>query len=131
MVVFLKNKSNGKIKKGILGFSWTTFFFGLLVPLFRKDFKMFLPFFFLYMAGLYMMPHSYSYIDGMVSFNILNDLGIYQIFSTAFYCIVNIIGAFFYNKIYTQALINRHYYPMSEETSAILQSKGIHLPHNH
>lgn len=131
MVVFLKNKNNGKIKKGIVGFSWTTFFFGLFVPLLRRDFKIFLPFFFLYMAILYMMPYTYSDIDGIFSFRIEDNIGIYQQFSTAFYFIVNILGAFFYNKFYTQNLIYRRYYPMSEETEVILNSNGIFLPHDY
>lgn len=33
---------HGAIKKVKAGFSWTTFFFGVLVPLFRGDFKWFL-----------------------------------------------------------------------------------------
>lgn len=38
MLVNLKN-SAGVVKVAALGFSWKTFFFGPLVPLFRGDFK--------------------------------------------------------------------------------------------
>lgn len=37
-MAMLKN-SNGVIKKCKVGFSWTVFFFGILVPLFRGDIK--------------------------------------------------------------------------------------------
>lgn len=39
MIISLKNTSNGLVKDVNLGFSWTTFFFGAFVPLFRSDFK--------------------------------------------------------------------------------------------
>ncbi|MGL5955240.1 MAG: HrgC protein [Brevinema sp.] len=130
MVIFLQNKRTGQIKKGILGFSWTTFFFGLFVPLLRGDLKMFIPFFLFYIAGYYIigsyfMPYTYSHIDGIFMFQMMDDFGIYSMFSSFFYFMVNIFGAFFYNKIYTQGLINRGFIPMSEESNVLLASKGI------
>jgi hypothetical protein len=38
-VITLENPETGVIKKAPVGFSWTTFFFGLFVPLFRGDWK--------------------------------------------------------------------------------------------
>ena len=35
--VMMKNESNGLIRKGFFGFSWTYLFFGGLVPLFRGE----------------------------------------------------------------------------------------------
>ena len=35
--VVMKNPQNGMIKKGFYGFSWTYFFFGWFVPLFRGE----------------------------------------------------------------------------------------------
>lgn len=128
MKIFLKHKNKNKVKTSVLGFSWTTFFFGLFVPLFRKDFKMFLPFFLIYMSLFYFAPYNYSMIDGMISFEILDDSGIYSKLSTIFYFMVNILGAFFYNKLYTQGLVNKGFYPISGEGTAILQAYGIKLP---
>ena len=39
MTISLKNPSNGLVKEVKVGFSWTVFFFGIFVPLFRSDFK--------------------------------------------------------------------------------------------
>ena len=36
----LKNPSTGEIKQAPVGFSWTTFFFGMFVPLIRADWLM-------------------------------------------------------------------------------------------
>ncbi len=35
--VVMKNPQNGLLKKGFFGFSWTYFFFGWFVPLFRGE----------------------------------------------------------------------------------------------
>lgn len=36
-VVMMKNDTNGLIKKGLYGYSWTYLFFGWLVPIFRGE----------------------------------------------------------------------------------------------
>ena len=36
-LVMMKNPQNGLLKKGFFGFSWTYFFFGWFVPLFRGE----------------------------------------------------------------------------------------------
>ena len=41
-VVLLKQSTSGLIKKGRVGFSWTTLIFGALVPLVRGDLKWFI-----------------------------------------------------------------------------------------
>lgn len=49
MAIKVRLEKEGQLKNAFVGFSWTTFFFGFWVPLFRgklKDFAYFLCFFF-------------------------------------------------------------------------------------
>lgn len=88
--------SYGKSKKVKLGFSWTTFFFGFLVPLVRGDFKWFIILFLL--DAVFGIPSS-----GIGSF------------------IINIIFSFNYNKYYIQELYKKGYYPIEEHDYAVRQ----------
>ena len=36
-VVMLRHKDSGLLRKGFIGFSWTTLFFGMFPALFRRD----------------------------------------------------------------------------------------------
>lgn len=90
------------IKEGFVGFSWTFFFFGFFVPLFRKDF----------MSAL-----GYFVISCVVSF-----------FTYGTGCFVlNIIVAFAYNKYYTENLIKQGFVPLDEKAEEILKQKGIYF----
>ncbi len=126
MIVYLKDKN--QVKKGFVGFSWTMFFFGGFVPLLRGDFKIFIPIFLVYMGAFMLMPYTFSNIDGMVSLEMIDDFGIYNMLSSVFNFVVNILGAFFYNRIYTQGLIKRGFRPVTDEGIIILQSRGIKIP---
>lgn len=101
ITLVLKNKKNNSIKLGILGFSWTTLFFGGFVPFFRGDWKTFLILLICYI------------------FTLSNSLNVLYSF------VVHILGAFFYNRIYTQYLVNQGYVPMNEEGITLLKIKGI------
>ena len=37
--VRLKHEASGMVEKAVIGFSWTTLFFGIFVPLIRGDWK--------------------------------------------------------------------------------------------
>ena len=89
------------VKEGFVGFSWTTFFFGFLVPLFRKDF--------IASLGLFV-------ISCVVSF-----------FTYGAGCFVlNIIVAFAYNKYYTENLLKEGFLPKDEFNKEILKRNGIY-----
>lgn len=80
-MITLKNKYTGEVKTVKRGFSWTSLFFGILVPLFRGDFKNFL-------IGL-----------AVYSFGSLLTVGIVPVLYYAYMC-------FKYNDIYTKDLTN-------------------------
>lgn len=82
-MIELRNR-NGVVKKAPQGFSWTVFFFGLFVPLFRKDWK-----FFLIMFALNLVIGAITY--GLGAF------------------IVNLIVAIKYNEWYLEGLQNEGY----------------------
>lgn len=92
----MENKSNGMVKEVKAGFSWTTFFFGFFVPLFRGDIK-----WFLIMAAVNI---------GVVV--ILGPLGI----------IPSIVWGFLYNRMYIKELMGKGYSAMSEDDRKIINS---------
>lgn len=92
---------NGIIKEGYVGFSWTSFFFGFFVPLFRKDWIT---------AGvLFLLTIIVGYFTaglGPLLWSILLGFG--------------------YNKYYTKNLIEKEgYLPASDTDSFLLQQHEI------
>lgn len=61
--IVLENQFNGHIKEVPVGFSWTMFFFGFLVPLFRGDIKWFIltAILDLFTFGLYQLIFAFFY----------------------------------------------------------------------
>lgn len=82
--VQMKNDTTGLSKEGFYGYSWTTLFFGPLVPLFRADFLTFLG----YVIIVFIISLMTSGIGGFFTF---------------------IIWSFFYNNFYTKKLLDRGY----------------------
>ncbi|SFB84072.1 hypothetical protein SAMN02745150_01025 [Brevinema andersonii] len=125
ITLILKNKRNNEIKIGILGFSWTTLFFGGFVPLIRGDLKMFLILLILYITINYNTPLIFQN-SHLINFQMLSVIWTSNNSWNLLYgFVVHVLGAFFYNKIYTQHLVNRGYVPMNEEGITLLKIKGI------
>ena len=100
--VLMKHKDTGLIKTGFVGFSWTTFFFGVFPALFRGDFLTFLGFLLIIMfAG--------AFTAGIGSWIIL------------------IAWSFMYNKYYTTKLIEKGYEFCDSEVANANASVAIGL----
>lgn len=100
MRVNLKNPVTNQFKQVKVGFSWTTFFFGLFPALFRGDWKWFFV---------------------MLVVNII--LGVPTMGIGA--GLVGIIFAFFYNKLYINDLLSKGWVPSDESSKSMLLSKGF------
>lgn len=94
MEVMLQHES-GVQKKVKMGFSWTVFFFGMLVPLFRGDLKW---------AAIMFLT---ILIAGSVSYGLGGLL-------------ISFIFAFIYNKMYIKELIEKGYRPPASYESQVL-----------
>ncbi|MFP7492918.1 DUF2628 domain-containing protein [Terribacillus saccharophilus] len=99
MKAVLQN-SGGLSKRVKVGFSWTTFFFGFLTPLFRGDLK-----WAIIIVIIEAVLGSFSF--GLGSF------------------VTGIVFSFIYNKIYIKELIEKGYQPADEESRVLLQEREI------
>jgi hypothetical protein len=92
-------ENNGLRKEVKVGFSWTTFFFGFFVPLFRGDLKWAAIMFF-----------------GTILLGIATGIG---------GAVLGIVMSFVYNKIYIKELIEKGWKPVGEEDRLLLEEKNI------
>ncbi|MBP2629516.1 MAG: hypothetical protein H6Q70_144 [Firmicutes bacterium] len=99
-MITLKNKNTGLVKECPTGYSWTTFFFGVFVPLLRGDLK--------WAAILFFI----SLLIGIPT------LGFGSL-------LVGPVFAYFYNKIFIKAMIEKRYTYADEDTKSYLISNGI------
>jgi hypothetical protein len=97
---FVVLEKNGLRKEVKVGFSWTVFFFGLFVPLFRGDLKWAAIMFF----GTILLGFATLGIGGAV---------------------LGIVMSFVYNKIYIKDLIEKGWNPVGEENRLLLEEKNI------
>jgi hypothetical protein len=82
--VMLRNPTTGLLKTGYVGFSWTTFFFGMFPALFRGDFLTFIGAF------------AVLLILGILTAGIGSGIAMF-------------VWAFLYNRYYTRRLLERGY----------------------
>jgi hypothetical protein len=92
--------SSGMRKEVKLGFSWTTFFFGLFVPLIRGDLK--------WAAIMFVL----SLMVGVPTAGIGS-------------LIVGIVFSAIYNKLYIKELLTKGYEPADEAGREALMGAGI------
>ena len=74
MATTIQLEKNGALKKSYLAFSWTTFFFGFFVPLFRGDAMWFIVMLILNACTLCMAQLILSFLyNGIYTKNLLKD----------------------------------------------------------
>lgn len=136
MSVKIKLEKNGEVINGFTGFSWTTFFFGFWVPLFRgklKDFAYFFMFFLckiIIFAVLAKEMFDIVYIGVEESkFEISYYIIVPFILMTALYPI-DIFLAFSYNKYSTTNMFKEGFYLIeNDEYSAAILKDYTYLPY--
>jgi len=74
MATVIQLEKNGAVKKSCVGFSWTTFFFGFFVPLFRGDVLWFIVMLILSFCTLCLAQILLSFLyNGIYTKNLLRD----------------------------------------------------------
>lgn len=130
--LLLQHPETKKIKNGVVGFSWTMLIFQLFVPLFRGDWKTFVPLFFISTAlatpqlNLYYVAVSGGVQNSLSAISVADPL--WRLCSSLWTCFVVVGGAFFYNKIYTGGLIKKGWRPLTRGDEALLQKHNIKVP---
>ena len=136
MAIKVRLEKEGQLKNAFVGFSWTTFFFGFWVPLFRgklKDFAYFFMFFLckiIIFAVLAKEMFDIVYIGVEESkFEISYYIIVPFILMTALYPI-DIFLAFSYNKYSTTNMFKEGFYLVEkDEYSAAILKDYTYLPY--
>ena len=136
MAIKVRLEKEGQLKNAFVGFSWTTFFFGFWVPLFRgklKDFAYFFMFFLckiIIFAVLAKEIFDIAYIGVEESkFEISYYIIVPFILMTALYPI-DIFLAYSYNKYYTTNMFKEGFYLIEkDEYSAAILKDYTYLPY--
>ena len=99
-------------KKGFIGFSWTSFFFGFFVPIFRGDFKWLL---------IFLFPFIFVWLGNFLNLDFDNNY-IFIIFMLPI-LITRFVFPFIYNGFYTKDLLKKGYLPPEDDdySNAILK----------
>ena len=136
MAIKVRLEKEGQLKNAFVGFSWTTFFFGFWVPLFRgklKDFAYFFMFFLckiIIFAVLAKEIFDIAYIGVEESkIEISYYIIVPFILMTALYPI-DIFLAYSYNKYYTTNMFKEGFYLIeNDEYSAAILKDYTYLPY--
>ena len=136
MAIKVRLEKEGQLKNAFVGFSWTTFFFGFWVPLFRgklKDFAYFFMFFLckiIIFAVLAKEMFDIAYIGIEESkFEISYYIIVPFILMTALYPI-DVFLAYTYNKYSTTNMFKEGFYLIeNDEYSAAILKDYTYLPY--
>ena len=136
MAIKVRLEKEGQLKNAFVGFSWTTFFFGFWVPLFRgrkKDFLLFF-LFFLVKIGIIVL----TFKEQFRAQRNMELFGFYQpsyvlLIPTLIFVIIEAIEvwlAYYYNRYCTNKLLADGYYPEeNDEYSIALLKEFTYIPY--
>ena len=135
MAIDIDLEKNGYKKKGFLGFSYTTYFFYSIVPIFRIDVKGFLiisAVWLLTQGPLYILQYLpidlennikiINFFKSLLDMRIKKLLIISYIFAISTYFIFSLVWVFigiWYNKYYTKRLLENGYLPKENDVYSI------------
>ena len=135
MAIDIDLEKNGYKKKGFLGFSYTTYFFYSIVPIFRIDVKGFLiisAVWLLTQGPLYILQYLpidlenntkiINFFKSLLDMRIKKLLIIFYIFAISTYFIFSLVWIFigiWYNKYYTKRLLENGYFPKENDMYSI------------
>ena len=136
MSIKVRLEKDNYLKNAYVGFSWTTFFFGFWVPLFRKNFKDFAYFFMFFLCKIIIFAVLAKEIFDIVyigieesKFEISYYIIVPFILMTALYPI-DIFLAYTYNKYSTTNMFKEGFYLIeNDEYSAAILKDYTYLPY--
>lgn len=136
MAIKVRLEKEGQLKNAYVGFSWTTFFFGFWVPLFRGKLKDFAYFFMFFLCKIIIFAVLAKEIFDIVyigieesKFEISYYIIVPFILMTALYPI-DIFLAFSYNKYSTTNMFKEGFYLIeNDEYSAAILKDYTYLPY--
>ena len=136
MAIKVRLEKEGQLKNDFVGFSWTTFFFGFWVPLFRGKLKDFAYFFMFFLCKIIIFAVLAKEIFDIVyigieesKFEISYYIIVPFILMTALYPI-DIFLAYTYNKYSTTNMFKEGFYLIeNDEYSAAILKDYTYLPY--
>ena len=136
MAIKVRLEKEGQLKNAFVGFSWTTFFFGFWVPLFRGKLKDFAYFFMFFLCKIIIFAVLAKEIFDIVyigieesKFEISYYIIVPFILMTALYQI-DIFLAYAYNKYSTTNMFKEGFYLIeTDEYSAAILKDYTYLPY--
>ena len=136
MAIKVRLEKDGELKNAFVGFSWTTFFFGFWVPLFRGKLKDFAYFFMFFLCKIVIFAVLAKEMFDIISIGIREsrlEISYYIIvpfiLMTALYPI-DIFLAYSYNKYSTTNMFKEGFYLIeNDEYSAAILKDYTYLPY--